>query len=293
MRHRLVLAAVLGLAVVFALGIGVAPALAADGCPTCHTTPPTGEAPAPHAPFIASVTDCTTCHVDWVVPHPKSYLWPSVLALSGRSTDAGYRVHGWLGVHIGGLTPVTKPHPGVVVYLQQRLWGATDWTDLTQVTTGSEGRFGFTVASPSPYATYRAVSQGHVGVRAFSDATALFRPRATTLLPKPDLTLLIRGLLPGHGISPTAKLGRTLTVHGAVAPADLGGKVTIRVRKARAVDGKWVTRITVRRAISATGTYSWKWTPRHRGFYRVDARVPATAAHRGAVRGFVDGLAVY
>jgi hypothetical protein len=288
MKHEIVLTVLLCLATA-TLGIGAAPALAADGC-TCHTAvPPT--ATAAHAPFVTSVSDCTTCHVDWTVPHPES--WRSILSLFGRSTDTGYRLRGWVGVHIGGLTPVTKAHPGVVLYLQQRLWGATEFTDLTQVTTNANGNGVFTVASPTPYAAYRAVSQGHIGVGLFSDDTALFRSRVAVLLPTPDLTLLIRGLLPGHPISPTAKLGRTLTVHGAVAPADLGGKVTINVHKFVVATGKWVTRITVRRAISATGTYSWKWTPKHRGYYRVAARIPATAAHRGVVTRFLDGIAVY
>jgi hypothetical protein len=287
MKRTSLLAVVLCLAAAAMLVIAAAPALAQTGC-DCHTAvPPTNGAPAAHAPFVASVTDCTTCHVDWVVPHPESLSWPSVLALSGRSTDVGYRVHGWLGVHIGGLTPVTKPHPGVAVYLQQRLWGATDWTDLTQVTTGAKGRFGFTVASPPPYAAYRAVSQGHIGVSLFSDATALFRPRTTTLLPTPDLTIAIRGFMTG-GLQPQAvKLGRTLTVHGVVAPVDVGGKVTIRVQKR--VNHKWVTRVTVKRAISGTGTYRWKWTPQTRGAFRVDAWIPTTVAHEGVVKRWALG----
>ena len=70
---------------------------------------------------------------------------------------------------------------------------------------------------------------------------------------------------------------------GTVAPADLGGKVTIRVQKR--VNGKWVPCFSVKRAISATGTYSWKWTPRHRGLDRVAARIPATAAHESVDTG--------
>ena len=285
MKRTSTLALTVCLAVVAMLAMGAAPALAADGC-DCHTAvPPT--ATAAHAPLVVGV-DCATCHVSWTVPHPV--VGGGLFAdLRGRSSGAGYRLNG----RVGFASPmVFIGHPEVLVHLQQRLWDASEFTDLTQVTTGAKGGFTFTVASAPPFATYQAIAQGHVYTPS-GGGTSLFMPKKTTLLPTPDLTLLIRGLLPGHGISPTAKLGRTLTVHGAVAPADLGGKVTIRVRKARAADGKWVTRITVRRAISATGTYSWKWTPRHRGFYRVDARIPATAAHRAAVTSFMDGLAVY
>jgi hypothetical protein len=286
MKYKIVLTVLLCLATA-TLGIGAVPALAADGC-DCHTVEPL-TAPTPHAPYVASVTDCTTCHVDWTVPHPAS--WRSILSLFGRSTDTGYRLRGWVGVHIGGLTPVTKAHPGVVLYLQQRLWGATEFTDLTKVTTNANGNGVFTVASPPAFATYRAVSQGHVGVGLFSDATFLFRPRVTLLLPTPGLTLELRGLKP-PGLSGPAniRLGRTITVHGAVAPPDLGGKITIRVQKSvhrHWVEGvlrqRWVTPITRTRAISDIGTYDWKWTPRTRGHFRVFAVIPATAAHRGAM----------
>ena len=43
-----------------------------DGC-DCHiAVPPTNGAPAAHTPFVASVSDCTVCHTDWVVPHPHA-----------------------------------------------------------------------------------------------------------------------------------------------------------------------------------------------------------------------------
>jgi hypothetical protein len=287
MQRKFLLALVLCLVAVAALATGAAPALATDGC-DCHTAvPPTSGAPAAHAPFVAGVSDCTTCHVGWTVPHPDAAR-ESFVSLQGRASDASYKLSG----RVGFASPmVFIGHPDVVVYLQQRPWGATEFTDLTQVTTRAKGGFAFTVASPPPFATYRAIAQGHVFTPS-GGGTSLFMPKEATLLPTPELGLEIRGLVPGHPISPTAKLGRTLTVHGAVAPADLGGKVTIRVHKARAADGKWVTRITVRRAIGDTGTYSWKWAPRHRGYYRVDARIPATAAHRGAVTRFAGGVQV-
>jgi hypothetical protein len=273
MRGKIVLAIVLCLIAAAALGIGAAPALAADGC-TCHTAdPPT--APAAHAPLVVGVTDCTTCHTDWAVPHPDTGIY--YVNLWGGSSDAGYELSGRVGVlTIGGLLG----HPGVLVYLQQRLWRATGFTDLTQVTTGSKGGFSFIVASPVPFATYRAIAQGHVG-SLFGGGTGLFMPKRTRLLPKPELTVEIRGIGGGWGEYPTTRLGRTLTVRGTVAPADLGGKVTIRVQKR--VNHRWVKHVRVKRAISATGTYRWKWTPSHRGKYRVFVAVPATDTHRGIV----------
>ena len=284
MRCRIVLAALLCLASA-ALGIGVAPALAADGC-TCHTAdPPT--APAAHAPLVVGV-DCVTCHVDWTVPHPDVASGLR-LGFSGSSAETGYQLKGRLGLSAPMGAKILLGHPGVLVYLQQRLWGATEFTDLTQVTTGAKGGFTIAVASAPPFATYRAIAQGHVGplLPLVGGDTGLFKPKANTLLPRPDLTLAVRGFDVGPITPARAKLGRTLRVSGAVAPADLGGKVTIRVLKR--VGHKWATRLTAKRAISATGTYSWKFTPKSRGAYRLDARIPATTAHRSVVTRWTKG----
>ena len=167
--------------------------------------------------------------------------------------------------------------------------GATAFTDLTQVTTGGKGGFSFIVASAPPFATYRAIAQGHVGplFPLVGGGTGLFMPKRTRLLPTPELTIMIRGFYVSPITPARVKLGRTLRVDGSVAPADLGGKVTIRVQKR--INHGWVTRITVKRAISATGTYNWEFTPKSRGAYRVDARIPATAAHRGVVTRWTKG----
>jgi hypothetical protein len=287
MNHKLAVVLVLCLSVAALLGIAAAPAAAQDGC-DCHTlVPPTNGAPAAHAPYVASVTECTACHADWTGPPHPDVGKGLRLGLRGRSTDTSYQLDGLLRISVA-IVPFHPGHPGVVVYLQQRLWGATEFTDLTQVTTGAKGGYTFTVASPPPYATYRAIAQGHLGPLV-GGSTGLYLPKRTTLLPKPNLTLYTRGFTPGRPWTPTTvKVGRTLTVHGAVAPADLGGKVTIRVQKRNAA-GHWVLWVSVKRAFSSTGTYSWKWTPRYRGEYRVDGRIPATAAHRGVVRRWPSG----
>ncbi len=288
MRGKIVLAVVLCLAVAAVLGIGAAPARAADGCATCHTTPATGDAPAPHVSYVVSVTDCTVCHVNWTGPPHPAVSRGLRLSLSGRSTKGGYKLNGRLW-NSNTIVPALSAHPGVVVYLQQRLWGATAWSDLTQVTTASSpsvpGSYTFTVTSPSPFPAYRAIAQGHVWP---TPTGALFKPKRTTLLPTPDLTLEVRGFTPGRPLTPmTVKLGHTLTVSGAVEPADLGGRVTIHVRKH--VADTWATRVTVRRAIDSAGTYRWRWTPTGRGEFRVFARITATVAHRSVVTRFPLG----
>ena len=256
MRRKIVLAIVLCLFA--ALTIGTAPALAASGC-TCHTTePPT--ASAAHAPFVVGV-DCTACHTDWTVPHPDvgaNWLW---LFLSSRDSTAGCELTGWLGVAF----PLAKriPHPNVAVYLQQRLRGASEFTDLTQATTDTKGNFAFMVPSAPPFATYRAIAQGHVVSGGF-----LFKPRATTLLPTPKLTATLRGVKDGM-----VKLGRSLRLNGSVAPTDLGAKVTIRVKKW--ADGDYVARLDVERSVTATGTYAWTFKPGPRGRYVMRVRILA------------------
>ena len=285
MRRKIVLAVLLCMAA--ALILGAPPALAADVCTTCHTTPPTGGAPAPHAPLVVGV-GCTTCHSDWVVPHPDAATGLRI-DFSGRSAETGYQLKGRLGLHGPMVATVLLGHPGVRVYLQQRLWGATAFTDLTQVTTGSEGGFSFIVASPVPFAAHRAIAQGHV-VTLGGGGTSLFGPKATTLLPTPTLTLKLHGRFDYGIITHPAylTLGDSVRVNGTVRPRDLGGKVTIRVqRRVNHNHHKWITRITVKRVISATGTYSWTFTPGTRGRYWVGATIPATAAHARVGTGFI------
>ena len=109
-----------------ALAIGAAPALAADGC-DCHTAvPPIGGAPAAHAPFVAGVADCTTCHKGMTVPHPK--LVEPKLEFMAEAIGNPVTMSGHLAVGQRGLN-------GVVVYLQQQLSGASEFTDVAQVAT--------------------------------------------------------------------------------------------------------------------------------------------------------------
>jgi hypothetical protein len=264
MRRKIVLATVLFLAATAALGTGAAPALTASGC-TCHSAvPPT--APAAHTPFVASVSDCTVCHTDSVVPHPHAR---SPWLFLGRIpyVSGQHRLSGFVGAARG--IDIVLGHPGVVVYLQERAWGETAFTDLGQVTTGADGRFAFTVASPPRFATYRAIAQGHVGGRIVG-GTALFKPAVTVpSLMMPVLQLKLQGVKNG-----TVKIGHSVTANGTVSPADIGVKAIIRVQE-RVAD-KWVTRTIAYRALSATGTFSYRFTARELGVFRVKFRTQST-----------------
>jgi len=270
MRRKIVLTVLFCLAT--ALAIGAAPALAASGC-TCHTAvPPTGGAPAAHAPLVVGV-DCTTCHTDWTVPHPDAeQRWPF---LRLRTSATGLELPG--GVRAVKLVGAVG-HPDVGVYLQQRPWGATEFTDLARVTTDGGGNYTYAVASPARFAAYRAIAEGHVGPLV-GGGTALFEPQlAGPTLMRPKLTLKLQGVKNG-----IVKLGNSVTATGTVEPADIGVKAIIRVQKRVAAKsaawpwGWWVTRMIVYRALSATGTFSYRFTPRELGWFRVSFRTRTTA----------------
>lgn len=259
MRRKIVLTVLLCLATA-ALGIGAAPALAAATCTDCHAAPPDGP-PAPHGVLVAAVTDCATCHKG-MSPHPDSASLARP-ALNLRFAAASHRLSGRLE-WIGGRT----------VYLQQRLWGTGDFTDIAQVTTASGlfsiGNYGYTVPSPTPWVAYRAVAEG--GVWGFVGPRTN-TPALTVWLPRPTLTLKLSGLTDG-----SITLGRSVTEKGHVAPPLLTGE-NVGATVFRLRTGKWVEAKSGTAEIGATGTYTWKYTPGMRGSFRVRAAIAATDNH--------------
>ena len=262
MRRKIVLAVALCLAA--ALSIGAAPALAADGC-DCHTdATPTPPATPAHASLVASVPDCATCHVDWTVPHPElpvSSFYAIHLAASPEAVAS--TLSGFVGIAIFGYS---APHPEVVVYLQQRLWGATAFTDLGQVVTNDKGRYTFTVASPQPYARYRAVAVGHVAA-ALGGGTRLFTPAVRTAPTRFPTTVTSKLAGLKRHVIPA---GKALTVRGTLRPVEAAGnKVLIRVQRYdRSARPHWRTVRERTRVTSSTGAYSRSLTLRRAGLYR-------------------------
>ena len=279
MRRKIVLTVLLCL--VTALAIGAAPALAASGC-TCHTAvPPTGGAPAAHAPLVVGV-DCTVCHVSWTgPPHPRVERHLD-LRLSGRSAEAGYQLVGQLWAHSVRYFPFLG-HRGIVVYLQQRLWGATEWTDLTQVTTGrrgpARGAFTYTVPSPTLWAAYRAIARGHVA--STSDGYGLCMPTTTTRPPTPTLSLSLSGLTNGS-VTP----GREVTATGTATPDLLAGEevvVTVYRKTHIALTPPWVVVRAGTVPVSATGAFAWEFSLTRRESYRVTAEIGRTDDHTAVI----------
>lgn len=238
------------------LGVPAAPALAADSC-TCHTAvPPTSGAPAAHAPYVPSVAECTACHMGMTMPH-AGQVTTEVIWMRGRTIGAGYRLRGQIYdiLFLGR----SVQRADVTVYLQQRVLGQTTFTDRGQATTNRFGNFGFTVTSPLPYAYYRAIAQGQI------IPTRIALPCIEDLRPTPTLTLRLSGLTEGVRL-----LGHSITAKVKAKPQEMAGatvRFTVQTRGAT----RWITQTTVKRAIRASATCSWTYTPRARGLFRVRA----------------------
>jgi hypothetical protein len=264
MRGKIVLTVLFCLAT--ALAIGAAPALAASGC-TCHTAvPPTGGAPAAHAPLVAGVTDCTTCHKGMTAPHPEVVKPTLTLEVFFDPMVPHWVVRS--GLHIPWV-----PLRFVTVYIQGQAPDATAFTDLAHFRTLSDGGFRgwLDTGAISADTTVRAISQGRAGPPVVMPA--LDGPAVD--LPTPTLKWRLRGPVDG-----TLRLGRSVTVKAWVTPKDLvGPRPMFEVHKRVAGDWKWLR--TVRRPLSATGTYSWTWTPKRRGMYKMFAGVGSTSAYEG------------
>jgi hypothetical protein len=277
MQRKFVLGVVLCLVAVAALAIGTAPALAVDGC-TCHTsTPPTNGAPAAHDPYVSAVTDCTTCHRGWTVPHPTGVEATLSLFVDPRTKLSGQLKAG-LGIN------------GVTVYLQQQVPGVGDFSDVGQATTHARsgpiikwnGVFDSTVASPVWGSTYRAVSQGVAG-------PPVVTPALAEALLTPYFSIPLRGLGKGGDLKP----GRSVVATGKMNPsAPLAGeKVMFSLQ--RMTSKGWKVVQTGEATVSSAGTFAWKATPTKRGkTYEIYGTLPATAEHNACTRGAPHHFAV-
>ena len=285
MRRKIVLAVVLCLVAAAGLGIGAAPALAASGC-TCHTAaPPTGGAPAAHAPLVVGVTHCTTCHKGMTVPHPK--LVELELSLGARLPPRPY-LKGDPVIELSGRLTRPSGHGRgrgvnrVAVYLQQRAPGETKFVTVSKVTTSRiayptlapryyiyvDGNFAGRVTSPIWGATYRAVSRG-VAVA----GEPVVKPGSVEALLKPSTRLGLGGLDEKWG---PLKLGRSVTAGWRAFPAELvaGEMATFTLVKDKEVVQ------TGEATISSTGRFRWQVTPTTTGReYWIYITVAATAVH--------------
>lgn len=269
MRHTFVLATVLCL-VTAALGVAAAPAPAADGC-TCHTDASPTATPA-HAPFVASIADCTVCHKGMAVPHP-TLVEPNLTA----------QIYGgeFMNVIGGGLSIPWVPLADVTIYPQVKEAGATEWTAVKppfggdRVATDTAGMWGFGTFRVFAPDSLRAISEGVAGPPVVMPGLS-----APFTRPVPTLTLKLGGLTDG-----AIKLGQAVTARGTALPVELAGqKVLVRLQRARwwAGNHRWLWRTvrTATRTIGAAGDFSARITPKDAGRYRVRAIIEKTSAYR-------------
>jgi hypothetical protein len=250
---------VLLLACLIALGVGATPAAAACDCHT--TTPPAGGAPAAHAPFVAGVDDCTTCHAGWTTPHPAPIeasltaraFW--VPALTGSPPGGGI---------VGRHAALGDPVDGVV-YGQKRLWGTSDWVDVGQGgNVGATTRYtaGRLVWPRDRWASVRAVAAGAAGTPVIVPAVAVARPT-------PELGLALRGVDRG-----------AVTVQGRARPVDLAGEV-VHLSVFRFTGAGWTREGSRSLTLRGKCTYEWRFAV-SRGSHRVRASIKATEDHHAA-----------
>ena len=244
------------------------------GCPgpggcDCHTAvPPTNGAPAAHAPYVPSVTACTTCHKGMTV-RPPTLVEPTLWGSFGFDPMIGRLITR------GSLHILSVPPGGVTVYVQGKAAGATAYTDVGHFTTHRDGRF-YAVLKKGSIAedmTFRAISQGLAGPPVVMPA---LNGPAVVDLPTPSLTWRLRGPVDG-----TLRLGKSVTATARVSPADLAGPKPMFELHQRIAD-KWRWLLDVRRALSDKGTYSWRWTPRHRGMFKMSPGIGGTAAYEAS-----------
>jgi hypothetical protein len=207
------------------------------------------------------------------VPHPTLYA-PRLIfeAVAYFATDGQEQI-----VLRGQLGANTKEINGVVVYMQQRAAGASEFTDVAQMTTrpvimSGPGRFWSREATLAEGMSYRAISQGR------SDAVVL-APRVRTVMATPALELWkMRGLRNG-----TLRLGRRVVAVGRAAPSWLVGE-TVRLTLKKGPDRHQRVVRRVERTIrdgGVSGDFQWTFTPKTRGEYALYARWLATDEHPG------------
>jgi hypothetical protein len=224
---------------------------------------------------VAAVTDCTTCHKGMTVPHPE-LLEPTLYV--GKPYGAGF------GVDVrGGLSRPWLPFAGVVVYIQTREPAGTVYADVGKVKTDVRGLYvcGIGAAVPPAYNLVpRAISQGLAGPPVVMPAISV----PTVPRPTPTLTLRLSGLTRG-----AVRRGHAVTVAGKVTPTDMAGQEVRLTLQKRNAHPRWSSRWSgkyhpaVTRTISATGAYSWKYTPKLLGLYRVKAKIPTTSAYNSVL----------
>lgn len=139
---------------------------------------------------------------------PAIGVWGTTFTVSGRLTQGGF-----------GL-------PGKTVAIEQRPFGASAWTPVTWVTTGSDGEYSAGGGKPSKHTQYRARFAGEQGVLGSVSA---------------PVTAQVRVGVPVNVADSTLSPGQTAVFQGRVLPGHPGKKVMLQ----QLTNSGWVTIQTV------------------------------------------------
>jgi hypothetical protein len=168
-------------------------------------------------------------------------------------------------VHPGGLTVTGVLRSldtgaaigGAPVKLQQMVYGATTWSNLTTATSSSTGAVSFTRA-PTTRTSYRLVFAGTATYSAVISAT-----KVVTVAPSVTAALA----------KTTTPLGGTVSLTGSVAPTHAGQRVSLQ----ELVSGTW--RAVTTAVLSGASGYTFAVRPTTRGTHVYRVVKPADADH--------------
>jgi len=215
--------------------------------------------------------------------------------VTGRMSHVTFvdAVHGWalssgmvVATNTGGFLPpaptISSFSPSSGHASDMVIITGTRFTDATEVAFHGTPARGFTVQSSSQISVGvpDGATSGPITVTT-PGGTATSSDRFTVIgwgpsVVTPTVTLKLSGLTSG-----VMRLGKSVTAKGKVTPTSLAGsKVKLSVQKKRGA--RWVTLKSVKRTISTTGAYSWKYKPVRRGAYRMRATIGKTVAHTAA-----------
>ena len=201
---------------------------------------------------------------------------PSTLTLASAKAIVSF---GGSTTLSGTLMSETTPLTGQTVTIESRTLAQTSFSPLTTATTGADGSFSAAV-TPQANTVYRASWVG-------GDVSSVTYPPASATARidvKAKVTIKMTGYRARSGKYFVYGFGHKVACKGVVSPNHsklgdgvTGGKVVLKAYRLR--NSRWVLTKSVTRALSTTSGYTWSWTPKARGTYRIRTSFPADVDH--------------
>jgi predicted GH43/DUF377 family glycosyl hydrolase len=205
---------------------------------------------------------------------------PSTITLAAGKTAV---VYGGGTTLTGTLTSDTTPLAAQTVTIEARTTMQSSFAPLTTAVTAAGGSFTATV-KPTADTVYRASWPGGL----VSSVTYPPASASTRVDVKPKVTLKLTGYRARSGKYCLYSSGRKVIAKGAVAPnhhvlgdGTTAGKVVVRAYRLK--NRKWVFVKSSSRGLSTASGYSWGWTPKARGTYRLRTTFAGDTDHLKSV----------